>query len=133
MNLGEVYERFPTEIDCVRHLEEIRWKNSPICPYCSESRRITALPKEGRHHCNNCNTTFSVTVRTIFHRTRLPLQKWFLAVFLILDSRRGVSARQLAKSLNVNKNTAWYLSTRISEGMLESSQRDLLLEIGTNP
>jgi len=133
VKLSDVYERFPTELDCVRHLEEIRWKNNPICPYCSESKRITALPNEGRHHCNTCNTTFSVTVRTVFHRTRLPLQKWFLAVVLILDSRRGVSARQLATSLNVNKNTAWYLSTRIGEGMLDSSQRDLLLEIGAKP
>ena len=133
MNLSDVYERFPTEIDCVRHLEEIRWKSKPTCPYCNESRRITTLPKGGRHHCNSCNTTFSVTVRTIFHRTRLPLQKWFLAVYLILDSRRGVSARQLAKSLSVNKNTAWYLSARVSEGMLESSQRDLLLELGAKP
>lgn len=130
MNIEDVYKRFPTEMDCVRHLEEIRWKNKPICPYCSEPERITPLSKESRHHCNNCNTTFSVTAKTIFHRTRLPLQKWFLAIFLILDSRKGVPARQLAKNLSVNKNTAWYLSTRISAGMLESSQRDLLLELG---
>ncbi len=130
MNIGDVYKRFPTEADCVRHLEQIRWKSKPICPYCGGFKRITPLPKEGRHHCNNCNTTFSVTVKTIFHRTRLPLQKWFLAVFLILDSRKGISARQLSRRLSVNKNTAWYLSVRIREGMLESSQRDLLLELG---
>jgi len=125
-----MYERFPTKEDCIRYLEQISWVDGPICPYCGESERITSLPKEMRHHCNHCNTTFSVTVGTIFHRTRLPLQKWFLATSLILDSRKGVSVRQLAKILRINKNTAWYLSARINGGMLESSQRDLLLELG---
>lgn len=83
-------------------------------------------PAEHRHHCNACNTTFSVTVGTIFHHTHLPLQKWFLALSLILNARKGISARQLARDLEINKNTAWYLSMRIRKAMIESSQRDLL-------
>ncbi len=130
MDIREVYGWFPTKEDCVRHLEKIRWKGKPISPYCAESKRNTPLPREGRHHCNSCNTTFSVTVGTVFHRTRLPLQKWFLAISLILDSRKGISARQLANALSIDKNTAWYMSARISEAMLAFSQRDLLLELG---
>lgn len=125
MNIVEVYRQFPTEADCIAHLEQGRWKGKPICPYCS-SDRTTPLPKEHRHHCNNCNTTFSVTVNSIFHRTRLPLQKWFLAISLILNARKGISARQLARDLDINKNTAWYISMRIRKAMIESSQRDLL-------
>jgi transposase-like protein len=128
--MEEAYARFPVERDCVSYLETIRWKSGPTCPYCAESKRNTPLPREGRYHCNSCNTTFSVTVGTVFHQTRLPLQKWFAAISLILDSRKGISARQLAKALSVNKNTAWYLSARVSEAMLELSQRDLLLELG---
>jgi transposase-like protein len=87
------------------------------------------MPKERRHRCNNCNTAFSVTVGTIFHRTHLPLRKWFTAISLILDAREPISARCLAKRLGVNKNTAWRLDMRIRVAMLEPSQRDLLLEI----
>lgn len=125
MNIIEVYRLFPTEADCIAHLEQVRWKGKPVCPYCA-SDRVTPLKKEHRHHCNNCNTTFSVTVNTIFHHTHLPLQKWFLAISLILNARKGISARQLARDLEINKNTAWYLSMRIRKAMIESSQRDLL-------
>jgi orotate phosphoribosyltransferase-like protein len=57
------------------------------------------------------------------------LQKWFAAISRILDARRPISARRLAQQLDINKNTAWYLNTRIRTAMLEPSQRDLLLEI----
>jgi transposase-like protein len=87
------------------------------------------MPRERRHRCNNCNTAFSVTVGTVFHRTHLSLQIWFAAVTLILEAREPISVRRLAQQLNVNKNTAWYLNTRIQKAMLEPSQRDLLLEI----
>ena len=79
MNIVRIYELFPTESDCIAHLEKVRWKVKPICPYCG-SDRTTAAPTEQRHHCNNCKTSFSVTVGTIFHHTHLPLQKWLLAV-----------------------------------------------------
>jgi transposase-like protein len=109
-------------------LEAIRWNGTPICPYCS-SIRVTTLRSQRRHHCNCCNTAFSVTVGTVFHRTHLPLHKWFAAISLVLDAREPVSARRLAQHLGINKNTAWYLNTRIGRALLEPSQRDLLLEI----
>jgi transposase-like protein len=87
------------------------------------------VPRECRHRCNNCNTAFSATVGTIFHRTHLPLQKWFVAISLVLDAREPISARQLARRVDINKNTAWHLNRRIGVAMLEPSQRDLLLEI----
>ncbi|MBU0516385.1 MAG: IS1595 family transposase [Proteobacteria bacterium] len=84
------------------------------------------MPKERRHHCNNCNTSFSVTVGTIFHRTRLDLQKWFLAVALVLNAKKGISARQLARDLDVNKDTAWSMAMRIRNAMVERNDRKLL-------
>jgi transposase-like protein len=65
-----------------------------------------------------------VTVRTIFHNTKLDLQKWFLAVTLILNAKKGISARQLQRDLEVNKNTAWSMAMRIRKAML--AQRELL-------
>lgn len=125
MNIVSIYRQFPTEADCIAHLERIRWNDKPTCPYC-QSRSSSPYPKESRHHCNNCNTTYKVTVGTIFHHTHLPLQKWFLAITLILNAKKGIAARQLARDLEVNKNTAWYLAMRIRNAMTESTQRELL-------
>ena len=121
MNIIQVYKRFPKHDDCIHHLEAVRWNGRPQCPYC-KSHNITAMPKENRHHCNNCNTSFSVTVQTIFHNTKLDLQKWFLAIALILNAKKGLSARQLARDLEVNKNTAWYMSMRIRKAMTDDGE-----------
>ena len=120
MNIIQVYKRFPTHDDCIAHLEKVRWNDEPTCPYCN-SKNSTPLPKERRHHCNNCNTSYSVTVGTIFHKTKLDLQKWFLAISLILNAKKGVASRQLARDLEVNKDTAWYLQMRLRRAMLQDS------------
>lgn len=125
MNIVEVYRKFPTEADCIAHLEEVRWHGKPLCPYCN-SDHTSPMPEEERHHCNNCNTTFSVTVGTIFHHTHLPLQKWFLAISLILNAKKGIAARQLGRDLEVNKNTAWYLAMRIRKAMTSPGEQELL-------
>lgn len=125
MNIVRIYELFPTEADCIAHLERVRWPGKPVCPYCG-GLNSTALPTENRHHCNACNTTFSVTVRTIFHHTHLPLQKWLLAVSIVLNAKKGLSARQLARDLEVNKNTGWRMGMQIRKAMAEREQRELL-------
>lgn len=125
MNILEVFKKFPQQEDCISYLERVRWDSVPRCPYCGSSNS-TALPKEQRHHCNNCNTSYSVTVGTIFHRTHLPLQKWFLALSLILNAKKGISARQLARDIDVHRNTAWRISMKIREAMSQKHQRELL-------
>jgi transposase-like protein len=102
-------------------LEKVRWEDKPICPYC-KSIRVTSFKKEQRHHCNNCNTSFSVTVGTVFHKTKLDLQKWFLAIGLLLNARKGISARHLARAIHVNKNTACYMQMRIRRAIAQKSE-----------
>lgn len=125
MNIVRIYQVFPTQENCLQYLEQVRWSGQPTCPYC-KSKNSTAMPKEYRHHCNNCNTSYSVTVGTIFHKTHLDLQRWFLSVSLILNAKKGISARQLARDLDVNKNTAWYMGMRIRKAMCERWHRELL-------
>jgi transposase-like protein len=125
MDITEIFELYPTQTDCIAHLEEVRWHGKPRCVYC-HSTNVTPAPKEQRHHCNNCNTTFSVTVGTIFHHTHLPLQKWFLAVTLVLNAKKGLSSRQLSRDLKVNKDTAWRIGMQIRKAMREQEQRNLL-------
>ncbi|MCH7909831.1 MAG: IS1595 family transposase [Candidatus Hydrogenedentes bacterium] len=128
MNIIEVFRRFPTQESCLEYMEQVRWEGEPNCPYCG-AVHTTALPKERRHHCNTCNTSFSVTVGTIFHKTRLPLQKWFLAISLVLNAKKGISARQLGRDLEINKDTAWRISMKIREAMKEKGQRELMTGI----
>lgn len=125
MDIITIYELFPTQEACIKHLEKVRWAGTPECPYCG-AENTTPAPKERRHHCNNCNTSFSVSVGTIFHHTHLPLQKWFLALALILNAKKGIAARQLARDLKVHRNTAWRISMKIREAMVETKQRELL-------
>lgn len=129
MNIIEVYKLFPTEADCIAHLEAVRWKDKPVCPYCGAINSSTPMPKEQRHHCNACKTTFSVTVRTIFHHTHIDLQRWFLAVSIVLNAKKGLSGRQLARDLEVNKDTGWRMGMQIRQAMGEREQRELLTGI----
>lgn len=125
MDIISIFEVFPTQQACIEHLEQVRWQGKPRCPYC-KSVNQTPLPKEHRYHCNNCNTSYSVTVGTIFHKTHLPIQKWFLAVSIILNAKKGISARQLGRHLKVHRNTAWRISMKIREAIFEPEQRGLL-------
>ncbi len=123
MNIIQIFERFPTQEDCIAHLERARWGETPRCPYCDS----THTTRNGRrHYCYNCKTSFSVTVGTIFHRTHLPLQKWFLAIALMLNAKKGISALQLSRDIEVNKNTGWRINMQIRKAMTQRTQRDLL-------
>nr|WP_039747721.1 transposase [Hassalia byssoidea] len=104
--------------DCLALLEQIRWSGKPKCPYC-ESTNATAYNNERRYHCNACYISYSVTVGTLFHKTHVELQKWFVAIDLVLNSPKGITVRQLAKEIGVNKNTACYMIERIRKAMDE--------------
>lgn len=118
MNIDRIYKKFPTQDDCLKHIASIRWKVSPFCPYC-KSTKSTKLKNGIRFHCNNCNTSYSVTVGTLFHDTKLDLQKWFFAIYLILNSQNRISTRMLSQILSVNKNTGWLISNKIRRAMLQ--------------
>lgn len=118
MNIIQIFQQFPTQESCINHLEQKRWAGVPFCPYCESTNTYKAKDRL-RHHCNGCRKSFSVTIGTIFHDTRLPLQKWFLAISLMLNAKKGISSRQLARDLELPVKTAWSLSHRIRNAMQE--------------
>ena len=120
MNILEVVKNFPDQAACIKYLEQKRWNGKPICPYCS-SDNTNHLAKENRHHCNGCRKSFSATVGTIFHDSRLPLQKWFLAIALMLNAKKGISSRQLARDLDLPVKTAWSINHRIRKSMKQDN------------
>lgn len=110
--LQKIYKSYPTHQDCINYLEKIIWKDNPICPYCKVAY-YSKLSEESRYHCNNCNASFSVTVKTILHKTRVDLQKWFYLIRLFLKTDYKPTLRELGSELEVTKDTALRMSNQI--------------------
>ena len=119
IDLTDLIARYGDDQKCRTYLEHLRWKDGIHCPKCN-SDKISSILKRDQFDCDSCRYQFSVTAGTIFHDTHLPLTKWFLAVYLICQSRKGMSANQLKRMLGINYRTAWYLSHRIRHAMVEA-------------
>lgn len=119
MNLLEVFTRYPTQESCIEHLELARWGDAPTCPHCNSGDVARKVDGErvGRWNCHNCKDSFNVLSGTIFCRTKVPLQKWFLAVALMQDAKKSLSSHQLARDLDLTQPTAWYMQQRIRSQM----------------
>lgn len=113
VSLTDVCQRFPTIEHCLTNLEEIRWQGRPVCPHCDSSRNTPYL-KERRYRCNGCGTNFSVTVKTLFHKTHVDLRKWYLLIALVMESRKLPCVHTLASAVGVNKNTVTRMVRQIS-------------------
>ncbi|MDB5278834.1 MAG: hypothetical protein JWR61_3789 [Ferruginibacter sp.] len=105
MTLCQIYKKLPTEADCIDLLETVIWGNIPKCPYCGSTNSV-ALTSGNRYHCNKCNTSYSVTVKTIFHKTKIPLQKWFYVIHLKEKNDLSISVRNLGEQIETTKDTA---------------------------
>jgi transposase-like protein len=116
INLVTLVEKFNSEDACRSYLEELRWPDGVRCPRC-ESEKIARLQKRNQFECSDCRYQFSVTSGTIFHDSHLPLWKWFAAIYLIGEAKKGISANQLKRTLGVSYKTAWYLCHRIRAAM----------------
>jgi transposase-like protein len=103
------------------HLEAQRWPHGPYCPHCGEAENIAQLEGaaavKGLYNCRSCRTKFSVTVGTVFERSHVGLAKWLLAFRLMASSKKGISAKQLERTLGVTYKTAWFMAHRIREAM----------------
>lgn len=123
LNLCELIERFGDDQQCRNYLEHLRWPNGIACPKC-QGTKISSILKRDQYNCDSesCGHQFSVTAGTVFHDTHLPLTKWFLAVYLICQSKKGMSAHQLHRMLKVHYRTAWYLCHRIRHAVEQASE-----------
>lgn len=103
------------------HLESILWPTGPVCPHCGGIEKIKKLQgkstRPGVYKCNDCRKPFSVTVGTVFERSKIPLHKWVLASHLMAASKKGISAHQLHRMLGVEYKTAWFMEMRLREAM----------------
>src|SRR2546426_5725975 len=124
MNLVELIKDFADESKCRDYIERLRWPDGVECPRC-KSAKVYRIVKRDQFVCDSCAYQFSVTVDSIFHDTHLPLWKWFLATCLLCESKKGISACQIQRSLSVSYKTAWYLCHRIRAAMVEVAPKKL--------
>jgi transposase-like protein len=108
-----------------QYVENLRWADGRYCPHCGETEHTAFVRgkkhRPGLYYCNSCKSQFTVTVGTIFERSKVPLNKWVLAFHLMASSKKGMSAHQLHRTLGVTYKTAWFMAHRIRESMKETS------------
>ena len=116
--------RFHDETAARKHLEALRWPDGAVCPHCGGTERNSALNgkahRPGLWFCGDCRTQFSVTVGTVFERSKVPLHKWLLATHLLCSSKKGISSHQIHRTLGVTYKTAWFMTHRIREAMKDT-------------
>jgi transposase-like protein len=117
----DITKKIYNDEDAARaHLEEQLWPDGPVCPHC-QSQNATALTgkahRKGVYQCNDCREQFSVTVGTVFERSKIGLHKWVLAAHLMAASKKGMSAKQIQRMLGISYKSAWFVMHRIREAM----------------
>jgi len=114
-NIISLTSYFTSDEKCKQAIVESRWgvgnEQDVVCPYCGKHH--CKMSKNGRFHCTECNKNFSCLVGTIFENTKLPLIKWFVAMYLISSHKKGISSHQLSRDLSVTQTTAWYMLQKI--------------------
>lgn len=116
INLLDMMEKFNSEDRCREYIEQLRWPSGVCCTRCG-SLSVSRIVKRNQYDCNDCRYQFSPMAGTVFHDTHLPLTKWFLAVYLMCESKKGMSANQISRTLGIGYKAAWYLCHRIREAM----------------
>ena len=118
LNLMHLMDRFGTDAKCRNFLEDVRWPKGKVeCPHCG-CKKLCGIPQRNQWHCRACLYQFSVTSGTVFHDSHLPLRKWMIAIYLMLESKKAISANQMKRTLGIGSYaTAWHLCHRIREAM----------------
>ena len=116
VSLISLIDRFPCDATCRGLLESIRWPHGVACTRCGDMD-VLDLERQNRWKCKSCLYQFSVMSGTIMHDSHLPLRKWFIAIYLMCESKKGISANQMKRTLEISYKTAWYLCHRIRQAM----------------
>jgi transposase-like protein len=119
VNLVSLIQQFGNDDKCREYLEALRWNEGIQCPRCDHDK-ATKIANREQYYCLSCHYNFSVTAGTIFNDSHLPLMKWFLATYLLCESRKGMSANQIKRTLGISYKTAWYLCHRIRAAMKDA-------------
>ena len=131
MNLITIFSHYPDHEACIDRLERVRWGDRPSCPKCDSPK---VAPKAdghrlGRWNCHACHASFNVLSGTIFQGTRIPLQKWFLAIAMMINDSTDLSSRQLSHDLDLSQPSALLMQQRIRSQMATEQGEDMLRDL----
>jgi transposase-like protein len=110
-SIFDLIKAFPTEQSCIDHLEKLSWNGNPVSPFNAESKVYKCAGN--KYKCKITGKYFNVRTNTIFDNTKIPLQKWFLALYVFSSHKKGISSHQLAKDISVTQKSAWFLLHRL--------------------
>lgn len=119
--LAEFVDYFKDEQTCREHFAQIRFRNGEYCPHCGHSK-IYRFQNSMRYRCAKCGNDFTIKTGTVFGESKLPLRKWFIAIYLLSTSNKGISSVQLAKQVGVTQKTAWFMDHRIRAALKQGKQ-----------
>jgi transposase-like protein len=125
LSVAQFRQRFGTAEQCSAHLARVRWPAGFVCPACG-CGRATFIATRGLHQCADCRRQTSITAGTIFHKSRVGLDKWFWALYRLAQDKKGCSAMLLSKELDVSYPTAWLMGHKIRQAMAQGSLRRML-------
>ena len=125
ISLHDFLQQYGSEEQCRSALYHLRWPSGYVCPECGNTTGCE-IHQRKVFQCHRCHHQTSLTAGTIFHGTKLPLTKWFLAVYLLTQRKKSISALQLSREIGVNYDTAWKLKHKLMQVMLERSQEKSL-------
>jgi transposase-like protein len=112
----EFFNKFPNEEAARKYFENRRWGDEPVCGHCGSVNAVECKDhKPMPYRCKDCRKHFSVRTGTVLAESRLPLQKWLLAIYMLTSARKGIPSTQMARELGVTQKTAWFLAQRIRE------------------
>jgi transposase-like protein len=116
-NLLDLVKTFDTEAKCSKYIALKRWGDKPVCPHCSHSDKVYRFTDGIYFKCGSCRKKFTVRIGTIFGDSKIPLVKWFPAMYLFTSNSKGISSVQLARQISVTQKTAWFMLHRLRYGM----------------
>lgn len=118
--LVEFLTYFKDEETCVKYFEQLRFKDGDYCPHCGHSK-INRFKDGKRFRCADCKKDFTIKTKTVFGESKIPMQKWFVAIYLLSVNKKGISSIQLAKQIGVTQKTAWFMDHRIRKALKQNN------------
>lgn len=117
--LADFHRVFNNEEACRKHFEAIRFAKGDYCPFCKHDK-INRFSDGKRYRCASCKRDFTIKTGTLFGESKIPLKKWFIAIYLLTNSKKGISSISLAEQVGVTQKTAWYMDMRIREALKQN-------------
>lgn len=125
----DLIRAFPYEKTCIKHLKSLRWNGNVISPFDASSKVYVC--KDNKYKCKNTGKYFNVKTDTLFDNTKMELQKWFLAIWIVTAHKKGISSLQLGRDLNITQKSAWFMLQRIRKcfGIENNNELDNEVEV----